>query len=130
MDSHSSAVGPHWRRFNNFLRREKAIQAMRRAVYRSIDRGNEGPELLSGRFPTPIETREEGVRRALLGWPADSRLARRRRVELFAKAAALRLSPLALLEALEHELAPLMGVDFGQASRPRRPWRAVLAAQD
>jgi hypothetical protein len=130
MDSHSSAVGPHWRRFNGFLRREKAIQAMRRVVYRSIDRGNEGAELLSDRFPTPIETREEGVRRALLGWPAESRLAWRRRVDLFAKASALRLSPLALFEALEHELAPLMGVDFGQASQPRRLWRAVLAAQE
>jgi glycosyltransferase involved in cell wall biosynthesis len=130
MDSHSSAVGPHWQRFNGFLRREKAIQAMRRAVYRSIDRGNEGSELLSGRFPTPIAIREEGVRRALLGWPADSRLAWRRRVELFAKASALRLSPLALFDALEHELAPLMGVDFGQASQPRRLWRAVLAAQE
>src|SRR5580704_14048864 len=52
----------------------------------SIDRGNEGAELLSYRFPTPIETREQGVRRALLGWPADSRLAWRRRAELFAKA--------------------------------------------
>jgi glycosyltransferase involved in cell wall biosynthesis len=129
-ESQRSAVGPHWRRFNGFLRREKAIQAMRRAVYRSIDRGSEGSELLSGRFPTPIAIREEGVRRALLGWPADSRLAWRRRVELFAKASVLRLSPLALFEALEHELAPLMGVDFGQASQPRRPWRAVLAAQD
>jgi hypothetical protein len=103
---------------------------MRRAVYRSIDRGSEGVELLSGRFPTPIETREEGVRRALLGWPAQSRLAWRRRVELFAKASVLRLSPLALFEALEHELAPLMGVDFGQASPPRRPWRAVPAARE
>jgi glycosyltransferase involved in cell wall biosynthesis len=130
LESQRPAVGPHWRRFNGFLRREKAIQAMRRAVYRSIGRGNAGPELLSDRFPTPIETREEGVRRALLGWPADSRLAWRRRVELFAKASMLRLSPLALFEALEYELAPLMGVDFGQASRPRRPWRAVLAAQE
>jgi glycosyltransferase involved in cell wall biosynthesis len=129
-ESQRSAVGPHWRRFNGFLRREKAIQAIRRAVYRSIDRGNEGAELLSDRFPTPIETREQGVRRALLGWPADSRLAWRRRVELFAKASVLRLSPLALFEALEHELAPLMGVDFGQASWPRRPLRAVLAGND
>jgi len=129
-ESQRSAVGPHWRRFNSFLRREKAIQALRRAVYRSIDRGNEGAELLSDRFPTPIETREAGVRRALLGWPADSRLAWRRRVELFAKASVLRLSPLALFEALEHELAPLMGVDFGMASQPRRPLRLVLAGND
>jgi hypothetical protein len=40
------------------------------------------------------------------------------------------LSPLALFEALEHELAPLMGVDFGQGSWPRRPLRAVLADND
>jgi glycosyltransferase involved in cell wall biosynthesis len=129
-DSHASAVDPHWRRFNGFLRREKAIQAIRRAVYRSIDRGNEGAELLSDRFPTPIETREQGVRRALLGWPAHSRLAWRRRVELFAKASVLRLSPLALFEALEHGLAPLMGVDLGQASSPVRPLWAVLAGQE
>jgi glycosyltransferase involved in cell wall biosynthesis len=128
-ESQRSAVDPHWRSFNGFLRREKAIQAMRRVVYRSIDRGNEGAELLSDRFPTPIEIREQGVRRALLGWPADSRLAWRRRVELFAKASVLRLSPLALFEALEHELAPLMGVDFGQASRPL-PLRAMLAGND
>jgi glycosyltransferase involved in cell wall biosynthesis len=128
-ESQRSAVGPHWRGFNAFLRREKAIQAMRRVVYRSIDRGNEGAELLSDRFPTAIEIREQGVRRALLGWPADSRLAWRRRVELFAKASVLRLSPLALFEALEHGLAPLMGVDFGQASRPR-PLRAMLAGND
>jgi hypothetical protein len=86
--------------------------------------------LLSDRFPTPIEIREQGVRRALVGWPAPSRLAWRRRVELFAKASVLRLSPLALFEALEHELAPLMGVDFGMASQPRRPLRAVLADND
>jgi hypothetical protein len=130
LESQRSAVGSHWRDFNGFLRREKAIQAMRCAVYRSIDRGSEIPELLSDRFPAPLETREEGVRRALVGWPASSRLAWRRRVELFAKASMLRLSPLALFEALEHELAPLMGVDFGQGSRPLRPLRAVLAGSD
>jgi glycosyltransferase involved in cell wall biosynthesis len=130
MESQTSALGPHWRRFNGFLRREKAIQAIRRAVYRSIDRGNEGPELLSDRFPTPAETREEGVRRALLGWPAASRLAWRRRVELFVKASVLRLSPLALFEALEQELAPLMGIDFGEGSRPPYPSLAMLSGND
>jgi glycosyltransferase involved in cell wall biosynthesis len=93
MESQRSAVGPHWRRFNGFLRREKAIQTMRRSVYKSIGRGNALSELLSNRFPTPIEIREEGVRRALLGWPANSRLSWRRRVELFAKASLLRFSP-------------------------------------
>jgi glycosyltransferase involved in cell wall biosynthesis len=129
-ESRRATVGPHWRRFNGFLRREKSIQALRRAVYQSIERGTAGTELLSDRFPTAIETREEGVRRALVNWPAPSRLAWRRRVELFAKASALRLSPLALFEALEQGLAPLMGIDFGQGSRPHYPSPSMLTAND
>jgi glycosyltransferase involved in cell wall biosynthesis len=94
MESQGSAVGPHRGSFEEFLRREKAIQTMRRAVYRLIGRGNEFSELSSDRFPTPIEIREEGVRRALLGWPANSRLSWQRRVELFVKASLLRFGPL------------------------------------
>jgi hypothetical protein len=93
MESQRSAVGPYRGGFNDFLRREKAIQTMRRGVYKSIGRGKDFSELLSDRFPTPIEIREEGVRRALLGWPANSRLTWRRRVGLFAKASLLRFSP-------------------------------------
>jgi glycosyltransferase involved in cell wall biosynthesis len=73
-----------------FLLREKAIQSMRRHVHASIGRVNERAELLSDRFSTPVETREEGVRRALLPWPAASRLSRLRRADLFAKALLLR----------------------------------------
>jgi glycosyltransferase involved in cell wall biosynthesis len=92
MESQRSPVGPHCGSFNDFLCREKAIQTMRRAVYKSIGRGNEFSELLSDRFPTPLEAREEGVRRALLKWPANSRLSWRRRAELFAKASLLRFA--------------------------------------
>jgi len=87
--SQRSAMAPTSRGFGDFLRREKAIQTMRRGVYASIGRGNEFSEILSNRFPTPIEIREQGVRRALLGWPARSHLSWQRRVELFAKAALL-----------------------------------------
>ena len=121
---------PHGRGFSGFLRREKAIQAIRRAVHRSIGADTDGPPLLSDRFATPIETREEGARRALVGWPAPSRLAWRRRVGLFAKASALRLSPLALFEALEQGLAPLRGIDFGPASPPSHPSLAMLTGND
>ena len=70
---------------------KKAIQAIRRAVHRSIDADSEAPQLLSDRFATSLEAREEGARRALVGWPAPSRLAWRRRIQLFAKASALHL---------------------------------------
>jgi glycosyltransferase involved in cell wall biosynthesis len=92
MESQRSPVGPHCGSFNDFLCREKAIQTMRRAVYKSIGRGNELSVLVSDRFPTPMKEREEGVRRALLKWPATSRLSWRRRVELFAKASLLRVA--------------------------------------
>ena len=83
---------------------------------RGIDGRGASRALASGVVKvTPLETREEAARRALVGWPAPSRLAWRRRVELLAKASALRLSPLALFEALERGLSPLMGIDFGQA---------------
>jgi glycosyltransferase involved in cell wall biosynthesis len=123
-------AGPYGRGFNGFLRREKAIQAIRRAVHRSIAMDNDGPQVLSDRFATPLETREEGARRALVGWPAPSRLAWRRRIELFAKASALRLSLLVLFEALEQGLAPLRGIDFGQASPPSYPSLAMPTGND
>jgi glycosyltransferase involved in cell wall biosynthesis len=91
-ESQRSALGPKNGRWAGFLRREKAVQAMRREVYALIGRGNEFSEILSERFPAPLEIREEGVRRALLRWPASSRLPWARRVDLFAKASLLRLS--------------------------------------
>jgi glycosyltransferase involved in cell wall biosynthesis len=127
MESQRSAVGPHGGSFNDFLWRERAIQTMRRAVYQSIGRGNEFSELLSDRFPTPIEIREESVRRALLGWPADSRLSWRRRVELFAKASLLRFSSPGAFKTLETEPAPM--IDFGKRIGGREPSLAVLAAE-
>src|SRR6266567_166050 len=63
MDSRSSAVGPHWRRFNGFLRREKTIQAMRRAVYRSIDRSGKRRPGIAVR-PVSDAHRDPGRRRA------------------------------------------------------------------
>lgn len=90
--SQRSTNGPRSGRWSGFLRRERAIQTMRRTLYRSIGRGREGPEILSDRFPTPIRTREEGVRRALLAWPGTSCLPWSRRANLFAKASLLRLS--------------------------------------
>jgi hypothetical protein len=123
-------AGPRGRGFNSFLRREKAIQAIRRAVHRSIATDDDGAQVLSDRFATPLEIREEGARRALVLWPAPSRLAWRRRIELFAKASALRLCPLALFEALEQGLAPLRGIDFGQASPPSNPSMAMLTGND
>lgn len=89
--SQRSAAGPKNGGWSSFLGREKAIQTMRRRVYASIGAGRECSELLSNRFPTPVEIREEGVRRALLAWPADSRLSWSRRIDLFAKASLLRL---------------------------------------
>jgi len=130
MESQGLAVGPHGGSFNDFLWRERAIQTMRRAVYKSIGRGNEFSELLSDRFPTPIEIREESVRRALLGWPADSRLSWRRRVELFAKASLLRFSSLGAFKTPETEPAPMIGIDFGKRSGAREPSLAVLAAYE
>jgi glycosyltransferase involved in cell wall biosynthesis len=91
-ESQRSAMGSKRGGFDAFRRREKVIQTMRRGVYESIGRENEFSELLSDRFPTPIEVREEGVRKALLKWPANSRLSWRRRLDLFAKAWLLRFT--------------------------------------
>jgi hypothetical protein len=91
-ESQSSSFGPRRGGLHGFLHREKAIQTIRRGVYGSIGRGNQFSELTSDRFPTPMEVREEGVRRALLKWPANSRLSWRRRAELFAKASLLRFA--------------------------------------
>jgi Glycosyl transferase family 2 len=129
-EAQRSAVGPPCGSFNDFLCREKAIQAMRRAVHESIGRGNEFSELLSERFPTPIEIREEGVRRALLEWPANSRLSWRRRIELFAKASLLRLSPFRAFETPQNKPAPAIGVDFGKRGGAREPSLAMLAAYE
>jgi hypothetical protein len=129
-DSQGPAIGPYFRSFNDFLRREKAMQTMRRALYESIGRANELSELLSGRSPTPIEIREEGVRRALLEWPAHSRLSWRRRVELFAKASLLRFSPFGAFKTAGNEPVPAMSVDFGKASGAHEPSLAELAAGD
>jgi glycosyltransferase involved in cell wall biosynthesis len=78
-----------WR---HFLHRERAVQMMRRQVYASA--GNEAglSGILSDRFPTPIGAREEGVRKALLAWPAKSQLTLSRRSEILAKASLLWLS--------------------------------------
>jgi len=91
-ESQRSAIGPKSGGWGGFLRREKAIQTMRREVYASIGRGKESSEILSARFPTPLEIREQGVRRALLRWPAGSHLSWSRRVDLFTKASLLKLS--------------------------------------
>jgi glycosyltransferase involved in cell wall biosynthesis len=91
-ESQRSSLGPQRKAWDGFVRRERAIQLMRRQVYASIGSGNEACEILSDRFATPIETREVGVRRALLRWPATSRLSWSRRAAIFAKASLLRLS--------------------------------------
>jgi glycosyltransferase involved in cell wall biosynthesis len=80
-----------WR---GFLRRERAVQMMRRQVYAAARRERGLSGILSDRFPAPIEKREEGVRKALLAWPAKSQLTWSRRSEILAKASLLRLSPL------------------------------------
>jgi glycosyltransferase involved in cell wall biosynthesis len=91
-ESQRSSLGPQTGRWAGFVGREKRIQAMRRAVYASIGRDNAVSEILSDRFATPLEIREQGVRRALLRWPAGSRLSWSRRLELFAKASLLRVA--------------------------------------
>ncbi len=82
----SSAMG---RRFN-FLRVERATQAMRRNVLSTLQNHGEMSKLLSERFKTPLVVREEAVLRACGRWPGASNLTFARRAELRAKALLLR----------------------------------------
>jgi glycosyltransferase involved in cell wall biosynthesis len=73
-----------------YLRRERAVQIMRRHILSRLRRRGESEKLLSKRYKTPLPVREEGVLKAYGRWPAPSGLTFARRAELLAKALLLR----------------------------------------
>jgi glycosyltransferase involved in cell wall biosynthesis len=73
-----------------YLRRERAVQIMRRHILSKLRQSGQSEKLLSKRYKTPLPLREEGVRKAYGQWPAPSGLTALRRAELLAKALLLR----------------------------------------
>ena len=73
-----------------YLKRERAVQIMRRHILSRLRRRGESEKLLSKRYKTPLPIREEGVLKAYGQWPGPSGLTFPRRVELLAKALLLR----------------------------------------
>ena len=83
--------GPRLSGMRGFLKRERALLAMRRRILRDLARRGETAKLLSDRFRTPLAEREEAVLKAGGRWPGTRSLPLKRRANLAAKAGALRL---------------------------------------
>jgi glycosyltransferase involved in cell wall biosynthesis len=77
-----------------FLQEQRIQQIMRRRVLLALQARGELERVLSDRFKTPLPERERGLLKTYGRWPAASSFGRARRLELLAKALAVRwLSP-------------------------------------